>query len=94
MKRATEEIKELELREKLKILYLFLRTFIPFIVFDDNKKELQHYMNMLEISEPGGYIMSIEFGERDDKGNISNKIGFSVRRDSISICQKYNKILL
>ncbi len=49
---------------------------------DDHSKELEVYKGIFEINEMGGYIMTVEFGEEDDSGNIGNKIGLSVKSQS------------
>ncbi|MBZ4646897.1 MAG: hypothetical protein JG777_2386 [Clostridia bacterium] len=76
--------KELELKEKIEsILPVLEHGFIySILLFDDHSKELEVYKGIFEINEMGGYIMTVEFGEEDDSGNIGNKIGLSVKSQS------------
>lgn len=76
--------KELELKEKLEsVLPILENGFIYSILFfDDYSKELERYKDIFEITEDGGYIMTVEFGERDTTGDIGNKIGLSVKSQS------------
>lgn len=72
---------ELELKEKLEnVLPVLENGFIySMILFDDNRKELQNYRDILEIKENGGYVMTLEFGDEEKDGDLENRIGYSVR---------------
>lgn len=76
--------KELALREKLENLLPVLENgFIYSILFfDDNSKELENYRDIFEVTEDGGYIMTVEFGEEESPGTLGNRIGLSVKSQS------------
>jgi two-component system response regulator YesN len=71
--------KELETVEKLEKMmpYLeqgFICSILMNMVFDE---ELAKYMEILNINEPGGYIMIVQFGG-DTTGSLSGQIGSSI----------------
>lgn len=72
---------ELELREKMEFVVPILENSLIFsiIMFDENERELQHYRQIFEIEEEGGYILTIEFGDEEYEGSLENKIKYSVR---------------
>lgn len=76
--------RELELKEKLEnVLPILESGFIySILLFDDNTHELDNYMQILEIPEKGGYIMTIEFGNSENTEGMSNRIGISVKSQS------------
>lgn len=76
--------KELKLKEKLEsVLPILENGFIYSILFfDDYSEELERYKDIFEITEDGGYIMTVEFGEKETSGDIDNKIGLSVKSQS------------
>ncbi|MGI6085142.1 MAG: response regulator [Acetivibrionales bacterium] len=88
---------ELELKEKLEILVPTLENgFIHSIcMFEDNTEELKTFGRLFELEKFSGYVMAVEFGEKET-GGIQNKISASVKtqnhyvdcRDILkSICQ-------
>ncbi|MCX7708584.1 MAG: response regulator [Clostridia bacterium] len=88
--------RELELKEKFEsVLPVLEYGFIySILLFDDNARELENYMQILEIPEKSGYIMTMEFGESEKSGTMGNRIGLSVKsqsfypyiRDAIKYC--------
>lgn len=76
--------KELELREKLENVLPVLENGLIYsiILLEDNKEELESYRNIFEIDEDTGYIMTVEFGEKEVRGKIGNIIGMSVKSQS------------
>lgn len=74
---------ELEMKEKFEIVIPALENgFINSIcMFEDNTEELKNFSNLFELEGKGGYIMAIEFGERE-AGRIQNKISASVKTQS------------
>ncbi|NLM72919.1 MAG: response regulator [Clostridiaceae bacterium] len=74
---------ELEMKEKFEIVIPALENgFINSIcMFEDNAEELKNFSNLFELEGKGGYIMAIEFGEREE-GRIQNKISASVKTQS------------
>ncbi len=76
--------KELELKEKLEnVLPVLENGFIySMLFFDDSSEELSNYKNIFEISEDGGYIMTVEFGETEESGQMGNRIGLSIKSHS------------
>ena len=89
---------ELEMKEKLEYVVPILENGFIYsvIMFDDNSSELQNYRRIFDIKENGGYIMTVEFGDEKEDGNLENKIGYSVQsqnfypyfRDSINSVRK------
>lgn len=88
---------ELELKEKLEIIVPTLENgFIHSIcMFEDNKEELVNFSHLFELENLSGYVMAIEFREKETDG-LHNKISASVKtqnhyvdyRDILkSICQ-------
>lgn len=76
--------RELELKEKFEsVLPILENGFIySILLFDDNTRELENYMQILEIPEQSGYIMTMEFGESENSGGLGNRIGISVKSQS------------
>ena len=72
--------RELELKEKLEIIVPTLESgFIHTICMpEDNTEELVNFSRLFELENKGGYVMAIEFGDRD-RGGIQNKISVSVK---------------
>jgi two-component system response regulator YesN len=72
---------ELELKEKMAYILPALESgFIYSMIFsDDHIKELETYQKILDIKDSGGYIMTIEFGEGNDRKGLVNKIGTSIK---------------
>jgi two-component system response regulator YesN len=88
---------ELELKEKLEIIVPTLENgFIHSIcMFEDNTEELINFSRLFELENLSGYVMAIEFGEKNVEGP-HNRISSSVKtqnhyvdyRDILkSICQ-------
>jgi two-component system response regulator YesN len=88
---------ELELKEKLEIIVPTLENgFIHSIcMYEDNTEELVNFSRLFELENLRGYVMAIEFVEKET-GGLHNKISASVRtqnhyidyRDILkSICQ-------
>jgi len=73
--------RELELMEKVEsVLPILEHGFIhTILLFSEQDNELDNYREIFEITEPGGYILTIELSEMESRGNISNRIGLSVR---------------
>lgn len=71
---------ELELKEKLEIIIPTLENgFIHSLcMFEDNTEELVNFSRLFELENMGGYVMAIEFGEKDTRG-VQNKISASVK---------------
>lgn len=69
---------ELELKEKLEIIVPTLENgFIHSIcLFEENKEELINFSHLFELEDLSGYVMAIEFGEKD---GMHNKISTSVK---------------
>jgi two-component system response regulator YesN len=72
---------ELEFKEKMGFILPVLESgFIYSVVFnDDHSNEFETYKRILNIDANGGYVMTIEFGEKDDKNGLTNKIGSSIK---------------
>lgn len=71
---------ELELKEKLEIIVPTLESgFIHTLCMaEDNTEELINFSRLLEMENKGGYVMAIEFSEKNVIGK-QNKIGVSVK---------------
>lgn len=71
---------ELEMKEKLEIIVPALENgFIHSIcMFEDNTEELINFSHLFELENKSGYVMAIEFGDKDSEG-VKNKISASVR---------------
>jgi two-component system response regulator YesN len=72
---------DLELKEKMAFILPALENgFIYSMVFsDDHTVEMASYQKILDLSQNGGYIMTVEFGEERGSGGITNKIGTNIR---------------
>jgi two-component system response regulator YesN len=72
---------ELEVKEKMGFILPVLESgFIYSVVFsDDHSNELETYRRILNIDANGGYVMTIEFGEKGDESGLANKIGSSIK---------------
>ncbi len=72
--------RELELKEKFEMVLPVLETgFINAIcMFDSSEQDLLSYTHLFDCEGQGGYVMTIEFGEKTD-GEVSNKISEGVR---------------
>lgn len=79
-----ERKRALELRERLESVIPVLENgFIYSIIFfEDNSRELENYSKIFDMTENAGYVMTLEFGEVEGRGSLSNKIGVSVRSQS------------
>ncbi|HEX2925486.1 MAG TPA: helix-turn-helix domain-containing protein [Ruminiclostridium sp.] len=75
---------ELDLKEKLEnILPVLESGFIYSMLFlEDNSMEMRNYKNIFEISEDGGYVMTIEFAQSKDSGHMVNRLGMSIKGQS------------
>ena len=71
---------ELELKEKLEIIVPTLENgFIHSIcMYEDNTEELINFSRLFELENLSGYVMAIEFVEKES-GGLQNKISASVR---------------
>ncbi|WP_010244133.1 response regulator [Acetivibrio cellulolyticus] len=84
----------LELKEKIERIQPVLENgFIySLVMFDNNKKELLNYRELLSIEENNGYVMTIEFSYEEDKEGLVDRIGnnlksrkvYSLFRDTVS----------
>lgn len=65
--------RELELKEKFEMVLPVLETgFISALcLFDDNAEELRHYCRLFDSEKMGGYVMAIEFSEKEGTSKIS-----------------------
>jgi len=72
---------ELDLKEKMALILPTLESgFIYSLVLsDDHTDELETYRKILNIDINGGYIMTIEFGEKSNGKGLVNKIGSSIK---------------
>ena len=72
--------KELDLRERLEnILPVLEHGFIYSIVIPgDFTGELDSYKKILDITESGGYIITVEFGQEKNADNPGNRIGSGI----------------
>lgn len=72
---------ELELKEKMAYILPALESgFIYSMLFsDDHSDELSNYAKLLGIRNSGGYIMTIEFGEKNGSQELTNKIGSGIK---------------
>lgn len=75
--------KELDIKEKLaKAIPIIENGFIYLIMLmDEESTELSNYRHLFNIEESGGYVMTIEFGDIQNNGEIGNKIGGSIRSE-------------
>ena len=73
--------KELDLKEKFEhILPILENGFIySMLFFEDNSWEISNYKNIFEIEEDAGYIMTIEFAQILEQGEMINRIGLSMK---------------
>lgn len=80
-RRDEKRRKELDNIEKMgNILPVLEHGFIYSVLMNrDFGDELVRYRDILGLSDEGGYIMVIEFGEKDEDIELSNKIGSSVK---------------
>ncbi|MCX7773534.1 MAG: response regulator [Clostridia bacterium] len=71
---------ELELKEKLEIIVPILENgFIHALCMtEDNAEELVNFGRLFDFESMGGYVMAIEFGDKD-KGSVQNRISASVK---------------
>ena len=78
--------RELELKEKIEMVLPVLETgFINAIcMFDSSEQDLRSYTNLFDCEGQGGYVMTIEFGEKTG-GEVFNKIGEGVRGNRLYI---------
>ena len=75
---------EMELKEKFEMIVPILETgFINAVcMFNSNNEELNNYCRMFGFSEASGYILAIEFGEKNG-GEIKNKIGIGIKSEKL-----------
>ena len=75
---------EMELKEKFEMIVPILETgFINAVcMFNSNNEELNNYCRMFGFSEANGYILAIEFGEKNG-GEIKNKIGIGIKSEKL-----------
>ncbi|MBQ8085389.1 MAG: response regulator [Lachnospiraceae bacterium] len=68
-------------KEKLEIVTPIIENgFIYSLIYQNNSEyELNNFRTLLGITEDAGYIMSLQFGDVDDKDHMGNTIGTSVR---------------
>lgn len=73
--------RELELKEKFeKVLPVLEHGLIyAILLYEDYNEEIENYKRILELSDDKGYIITFEFGEGTDSGNV---IGTSVLSQS------------
>lgn len=72
--------RELELKEKFEMVVPVLETgFINSVCMTDvSEEELQKYCDLFGFKNTSGYIMAVQFGDRDG-GEVRNKIGAGVQ---------------
>jgi len=72
--------KELELKERLEcVLPVLESSFIKsMLVYKDHSCELDRYRNVLGLEEEGGYIITVQFGDTENGGNVRDRFGYSV----------------
>jgi len=80
---------ELSNREKLEIVTPIIENgFIYSLIYQNHREEeLQNFRTLLSIEEESGYMMMLQFGENDQKGEMENTIGTTVR-----LQKEYNRI--
>lgn len=84
--------RDLEQQERLEMIVPILETgFINSLcMFDDNIKELQNYCELFNYKQSDGYVMAMEFGQKESK-HIENKIGAGVQGEKMY--EEYRKII-
>ncbi len=72
---------ELSNKEKLEIVTPIIESgFIYSLIYrNHSEEELSNFRTLLSIEEDAGYIMSLQFGDLDKKGQMDNTIGTTVR---------------
>lgn len=72
---------ELEVKEKLALILPMLEGgFIYSLMFSDgHSDELESYIKILNLDSDGGYVMTIEFGEKGADKRLENKIGSGIK---------------
>lgn len=79
---------DLKIREKLEFVVPMIESgFIYQILQDDSEISKQNYLDMLDIRDPYGYILILEFGEAQENRRMTNAVGANVRAN-----KHYNEI--
>jgi two-component system response regulator YesN len=76
--------RETELKEKIELVIPILENgFINSLcMMEDNTVELNYFRKLFDYEKVGGYVLVIEFGEKDD-GKITNRIGAGVKNQKL-----------
>lgn len=84
--------KNLEQQERLEMIIPILETGFmnSLCMYGDNTKELQNYCDLFGYNKSSGYVMAIEFGQKQSK-KIENKIGAGVQGEKMY--EEYKKII-
>ncbi|MDF2608818.1 MAG: response regulator [Lachnospiraceae bacterium] len=84
--------KNLEQQERLEMIIPMLETGFmnSLCLYGEDSKELQHYCDLFGYEKSSGYVMAIEFGQKQH-GRIENKIGAGIQGQKMY--GEYKKII-
>jgi two-component system response regulator YesN len=84
--------RNLEQQERLEMIIPMLETGFmnSLCMYGENSNELKHYCDLFGYEKSSGYIMAIEFGEKQN-GKIENKIGAGIQGQKMYA--EYKKII-
>jgi two-component system response regulator YesN len=84
--------KSLEQQERLEMIIPILESGFmnSLCLYGDNSKELQNYCDLFGYSKSSGYVMALEFGQKESM-KIENKIGAGVQGEKMYA--EYKKII-
>lgn len=73
--------RDLQIRERLQSVVPIIESgFINLILFQEvNSEEMENYLQLLDVHERYGFVMSIQFGEKKEGDKLENLIGSSVK---------------
>lgn len=88
--------RELAMQEKMAMVLPMLESGFIYSLLSSGEhgQELASYRTLLSLPAEGGYVMTVEFGEKSGRGELANKIGSGVRsqqhysmlRDAFKAC--------
>lgn len=78
----------LKIREKLETVIPVIETGLIYHILlqENNKQNLDHYLNLLSIDKNYGCMLIVQFGETIKDGILTNAVGMSVKAQSFYSC--------
>lgn len=72
---------ELVMKERFESVLPTLENgfFYSMLFFDDHSRDIASYKDILQLSEEGGYIVTVKFGENKNGDSIRNETGFNAK---------------